>query len=102
MMALLETCDDTSMLPRYLEVNSFADDLETEPPPFVVHHKPGAVNGVRNDAGIVRRTAAPFGHVAVAIFTKGVADSRWTAANRGCEAVAKVGALVVGLLGIRS
>lgn len=98
MMALLAICDDTSMLPRYLEVNAFAGDLETAPPPLTVHHKPGAVNGVRNDAGIVRQTVAPFGHVAMAIYTKGVTDSRWTAANRGCEAVAQVAKVLVDTL----
>ncbi|MBC7807933.1 MAG: serine hydrolase, partial [Akkermansiaceae bacterium] len=95
MMALLAMCDDTAMLPRYLEVNAFADDLDTTSPPFTVHHKPGAVTGVRNDAGVVRRTVAPFGHVALAVYTKGVADPRWTVANRGCEAVAKVAELLV-------
>ncbi|MBC8137774.1 MAG: serine hydrolase [Fibrella sp.] len=99
LMELLATCDDTAMLPRYLEVNAFADDLDVAAPPLAVHHKPGAVTGVRNDAGIVRRTVAPFGHVAMAIYTRGVADSRWTVANRGCEAVARVAGLVVGRLG---
>ena len=96
--ALLATCDDTAMLPRYLDVNAFAADLGTAPPPLAVYHKPGAVTGVRGDAGFVRRGDAP-GHVAMAVYTKGVSDTRWTVANAGCEAVARVAQrLVRGLL----
>ncbi len=98
MMTLLAMCDDTAMLPRYLEVNAFAGDLDTGSPPLTVYHKPGAVTGVRNDAGVVRQAVAPFGQVAMAIYTKGVADSRWTVANRGCEAVARVAELVLACL----
>ncbi|MBC8142880.1 MAG: serine hydrolase [Armatimonadetes bacterium] len=90
---LLQQCDDTAMLPRFLEVNAFAGDLDTAAAPLTVFHKPGAVTGVRNDAGFIRRGDAS-GHVAMAIYTKNVPDTRWTVANAGCEAVAEVARLI--------
>lgn len=95
--ALLATCDDTSMLPRFLEVNAFAGDLQTAAPPLTVFHKPGAVTGVRNDAGFIRRGDGS-GYVAMAVYTKNVPDARWTVANAGCEAVAEVARLLVAQL----
>jgi beta-lactamase class A len=92
--ALLETPDDTAMLPRYLEYNPFADDLGVLRPMFTVLHKPGAVNGVRNDAGIIRRGTPPYGYLSIAVCTKGVDDPRWTVANAGCEAVSRVAKLL--------
>lgn len=92
--ALLETPDDTAMLPRYLEYNPYADDLGVLRPLFTVLHKPGAVSGVRNDAGVIRRGTPPYAHVALCVYTKGVDDPRWTVANVGCEAVSRVAKLL--------
>lgn len=94
---LLGSSDDTSMIPRFLEVNAFAGDLDVAAPALTVFHKPGAVTGVRNDAGFVRRGDAS-GYVAMAIYTKNVPDTRWTVANAGCEAAAQVARLLVSQL----
>jgi beta-lactamase class A len=79
---------DGELLPRYLDVNPYASDQHLEDPPFVVRHKGGAINGVRGDAGLITRGDETL---AVCVFTKEVADGRWTAVNRGSEAVARVG-----------
>ncbi|HVK03580.1 MAG TPA: serine hydrolase [Armatimonadaceae bacterium] len=92
---LLATTIDSAMLPRYLEVNPHAADLRVARPHYTVLHKTGAVNGVRNDAGIIRRDTPPFGHIAICVYTKGVKDARWTPANAGCEAVSRVARLLV-------
>lgn len=82
---------DADLLPRYLEVNPFAQDLKVERPPFIVRHKPGAVNGVRNDAGLITRGGD---NLAVCVYTKNVPDPRWTPANAASEAVARAGQLL--------
>ncbi len=111
-MGLLAMCDDTEMLPRYLDVNAFAGDLDVAAPPLRVFHKPGAVTGVRNDAGVVlagggsnllissssvcgASSGGGASGVALSVYTKGIGDGRWTAANVGCEAVARVSRLLV-------
>jgi len=94
MVELLATPNDSSMLSRYLDINPFAEDLAVATPPLKVVHKPGAVNGVRNNAGIIRRMVPPFGHLAICAYTKGVPDPRWTVANFGCEAISRVGKLL--------
>lgn len=76
------------LLPRYLEVNPYADDLNAARPPFLARHKTGAVTGVRNDAGLLTRGEETL---AVCVYTKQGSDPRWTAANTGTEAVARVG-----------
>ena len=88
----LLTVSDAEMLGRHLNVNPYAGDLENAEPPFVVAHKPGAVTGVRNDAGIIRRGEAAL---AICIYTKNCSDLRWTPANRGTEAVAAASKIVV-------
>ena len=92
---LLTTTEDNTMLPRYLEVNPYARDLGVPRPPFVVRHKTGAVTGVRNDAGLIEGHSADGtpGTLAICVYTKGVRDGRWTPANAGVEAVARVGKL---------
>ena len=93
-LTLLAHTDNTEMLPRYLDVNHYADDLDAAAPPVLAFHKPGAVTGVRNDAGIIRRGGETSGGLCVAVYTKGCPDARWTAANQGSEAVARVGELL--------
>lgn len=95
MDAILRSTVDESLLPRYLEVNPYAADLKVAEPAFVVAHKTGAVNGVRNDAGIIRRAAREEpGYFVVCVYTRNVTDVRWTPANQGSEAVARVGELL--------
>lgn len=84
-------CADTAMLPRYLAVNPFAADLRRDTPPFVVAHKTGAVTGVRNDVGWIRRGDDAL---EIAVFTQGCPDERWTVENAGCVAVASVARLL--------
>ena len=72
---------DTAMLPRYLGVNPYAQDLRAASPPYTVRHKPGAVTGVRNDVGWVEREGRTL---ALALFTRGCPDPRWTVDNAGC------------------
>lgn len=95
-LGLLETTTDASMLPRYLGVNPYAPELRADAPPVTVLHKTGAVSGVRNDAGILRRggSGGSANDIAVCVYTKGVADDRWTPANAGSEAVARVARLL--------
>lgn len=81
---------DGEKLPRYLDVNPYAADLGSNTP-FVIRRKTGEVTGVRNDAGLISRGDA---NLAVCVYTKGTPDPRWTAANRGSEAVARVGELL--------
>ncbi len=88
LLDLMAHCASDELLPRYLEVNPCASDLSVDAPPFAIRHKTGAVTGVRNDAGVIYKGADAL---VVAAFTKGVTDTRWTAANRGCETVARVG-----------
>lgn len=80
-------CTDEAMLPRFLAVNPFADDLRTETPPFAVVHKTGGVTGVRNDVGWISRGGRTL---AIAVFTKDTPDPRWTPENAGCVAVGQV------------
>lgn len=92
-LRLLGETQDNTLLPRYLAVNPYADDLGVGPAAFSVRHKTGAVGGVRNDAGLITR-AGGGGTLAVCVFTKGVTDGRWTPANAGSEAVARIGQLL--------
>ncbi|MDX1931433.1 MAG: serine hydrolase [Capsulimonadales bacterium] len=78
---------DAEMLPRYLDVNFYASDVRAGAAAFTVAHKPGAVVGVRNDAGIIRRGEDAL---AVCIYSQGCPDTVWTPAHRGAEAVARV------------
>lgn len=87
-LRLLARTQDSSMLPRYLDINPYADDLGALAGTFRVRHKTGAVTGVRNDAGLITRGDETL---AVCVLTKDVQDARWTAANAGSEAVAAVG-----------
>lgn len=94
LLKLLATPDGSSLLSRYLDINPYADELDIPPPAVTVLHKTGAVSGVRNNAGIIRRTASPENYLAVCVYTKDVPDPRWTAANIGSEAVSRVGKLL--------
>lgn len=94
-LRLLAETQDTAMLPRYLPVSRHAQALGRPAPPFVVRHKTGGVTGVRNDAGLLTRTN-PNGNeetLALCVFTRDLADERWTPANAGAEAVAQVARL---------
>jgi beta-lactamase class A len=90
---LLGEVRDTAMIARYLSVNAYANDLDARPPLYHVAHKPGAVNGVRNAAGIVRPQKSGAA-LALCVFTKGVRDERWTVENAGERAVAEVSRLL--------
>lgn len=90
-LRLMANVRDNELLPRYLTVNPYADALKATRPPFVARRKTGAVNGVRNDAGLIARGDETL---AVCVYTRGCPDPRWTAANRGSEAVAQVGQIL--------
>jgi beta-lactamase class A len=90
---LMANVRDTELLPRYLEVNPYANDLNAARPPFIVKRKTGAVTGVRNDAGLLQCGDETL---AVCVYTKNCPDTRWTPANRGSETVARVGELLTG------
>lgn len=87
-LALMEQCQSSDSLPRYLDVNPFSDALKNPPPPFTLRNKTGGVSGVRNDAILITRGDATL---AVCAYSKGSGDNRWTAANVGCETLAKIG-----------
>lgn len=72
--------NDTAMLPRRVDASR-----------YTVRHKPGAVNGVRNDVGRIEREGRALD---IAIFTKGCPDARWTVDNVGCLVVAEVAGLL--------
>lgn len=88
---LMGFAKEGDLISRYLEVNPYAADLNVQKPPFTVQQKPGAVTGVRNAAAILTRGAATL---TVCVYTKETPDTRWTAANRGSEAVSRVGRLL--------
>jgi hypothetical protein len=87
-LRLMGLVRDGELLVRYLDVNPYAETLRTARPPFVARRKTGQVTGVRNDAGLISRGAESL---AVCVYTKDVPDTRWTAANAGSKAVARVG-----------
>jgi beta-lactamase class A len=90
-LRLMEHVRDGELLVRYLDINPYADTLRVVKPPFIARRKTGQVTGVRNDAGLISRGNESL---AVCVYTKGVPDGRWTAANAGSEAVARVGRLL--------
>ena len=90
-LRLMAQCQDTDLLPRYLDVNPFARDLRETRAPFVVKHKTGAVSGVRNDAALISQGGKTL---AVCACSKGSGDSVWTPANRGSEALAQIGKIL--------
>jgi beta-lactamase class A len=90
-LRLMGLVRDGELLVRYLEVNPYAETLRTVRSPFDARRKTGQVTGVRNDAGLISRGAESL---AVCVYTKDVPDTRWTAANAGSEAVARVGKLL--------
>lgn len=94
---VLRTVRDTSMLPRYLSVNAYADDLDADQPAYMVAHKTGDVTGVRNNAGIISNEKTGK-QLAVCVYTKNVPDDRWTVEHRGEIAVAEVGRLLCAQL----
>jgi beta-lactamase class A len=90
-LRFMEHVRDGELLVRYLDLNPYAETLRVAKPPFVARRKTGQVTGVRNDAGVICRGDETL---AVCVYTKDVPDSRWTAANAGSEAVARVGKLL--------
>ena len=90
-LKVLETTQDDSMIPRHLSVNPFASDLRIALPTFVVQHKTGAINGVRNDVGLVRTETDAL---VLAIFVKDSRDMRWTPENSAIRLVAETSALL--------
>jgi beta-lactamase class A len=84
--AKMALCTDTCMLPRYLSINPYAQELGIAPPLVTVVHKTGAIEGVRNDVGYLRSEKP---EMTVAIFTRDVPDGRWTPENAGCIAVGR-------------
>jgi beta-lactamase class A len=94
-LRLMGEVRDGEMLPRFLPVNPYAAPsgvaaAETTAP-LTIAHKTGAITGVRNDVALIRRGSDTL---AICVFTRNVPDDRWTAANAGCEAAARVGKLV--------
>jgi len=79
------------LLSRYLDLNPYSADLQSNTPPWRVESKPGAVTGVRNDAALISRGDETL---AVTVYTKGSSDPRWVVSNRGNEAVGQVGRLL--------
>jgi beta-lactamase class A len=90
--AKMAECVDSYMLPRYLDVNPFAEDLKVSAPSFTVVHKTGGVEGVRSDVGFITSNNKI---ISVAVFTKNTPDPRWTPENLGCIAVGQVAELLV-------
>jgi beta-lactamase class A len=89
--AKMAECTDSYMLPRYLEVNPFAEDLKVSTPDFTVVHKTGGIEGVRSDVGFITSNSKT---ISVAVFTKDTPDPRWTPENLGCIAVGQVAKLL--------
>jgi beta-lactamase class A len=90
-LACMAQVRDAELLPRYLAVNPYASIQRADVPPFVVRHKGGAVNGVRNDAALISQGEKTL---AVCVYSKGCLDQRWTPENAGSAAVAAVGRLL--------
>lgn len=81
------------MLPRYLPLQE--DPTVIERPRLAVQHKTGELDGVRNDAGIIRVECGGEVHtIAIGAFTADLDDHNlWTSENVGARAVAEVGRL---------
>jgi beta-lactamase class A len=94
-LRLMGETQGSDMLPRYLEVNPYAAERGVARPPFTVRHKTGSVTGTRNDAGLITRTREEGRPetLAICVYTKDLRDERWTAANAGAKAVARVSKL---------
>ncbi len=89
--AKMALCSDSEMLPRFLEVNPFAEELRVSVPRFTVVHKTGGIEGVRADVGFIISNNKT---ISVAIFIKNIPDPRWTPENSGCIAVGRVAKLL--------
>lgn len=95
-LCLLAETQASDMLPRYLPVHPYAEEIGAPQPVFVVRHKTGAVTGVRNDASLIARRDEQEQTLAICVFTRDGRDARWTAANAGAEAVAEIARLASG------
>jgi len=96
MLAILKDCAADSMIPRYLPINPYAEELGRPLPPVEVAHKTGAISGVRNDVGLVilRSPEGVQVRYIVSAFTADVPDGDlWTPENAAVRAVAEVGLL---------
>lgn len=81
------------MLPRLLALRE--DPTEIVRPRLSVQHKTGELEGVRNDAGILRvRRGQRAETIVISAFTADLADDNlWTSENVGARTVAEIGRL---------
>ncbi|GAC1432344.1 MAG: serine hydrolase [Chloroflexota bacterium] len=95
-LAVLKECAAETMIPRYLPINPYAEELGRPAPPVEIAHKTGSISGVRNDAGLVilRRPEREEARYIVSVFTADVRDDDlWTPENVATRAVAEVARL---------
>jgi beta-lactamase class A len=83
MIGILKKQRDNDAFPRYLD--QFTPPGQAEP--FVVAHKTGALDQVRNDVGIVYTPAGP---IAMAGFAWDSPDQRWTCDNAALLALGRL------------
>ncbi|MDQ3995328.1 MAG: class A beta-lactamase-related serine hydrolase [Actinomycetota bacterium] len=95
---VLERQHYLDQLPRWLGWNTYAQ-YHARPTELTVGNKTGELDGIRADAGLVRRRGR--GTLAVAIFTDGAKDLRETVDVEGALAVAECSAAIAAhLLGL--
>ncbi len=85
MMAILERQHDRLMIPRLLPIDYNGMTGESNPR---VANKTGAVDGVRNDVGVI--TLADGRQWIISAFSKELTDLRWSAENLGEVTIARI------------
>jgi len=86
MLQILKDQQDNDEIPRYIQ---FSDTSEK---PSAIAHKTGALDEVRNDAGIVYTSAGP---IVISAFTWDNKDHSWTADNEAMITIAKMSKAIV-------
>ena len=79
MLQILKGQQDNHEIPRYIQYS------DTSEKPSAIAHKTGALDDVRNDAGIVYTTA---GSIVISAFTWDNKDQSWTADNEAMVTIA--------------
>lgn len=86
MLDILKAQQDHDEIPRYVQ---FSDTSEK---PSAIAHKTGALDAVRNDAGIVYTAAGP---IVISAFTWDNQDHKWTADNEADLTIARLAKAIV-------
>ena len=86
MLQVLKDQQDNNEIPRYIQYS------DTSEKPSAIAHKTGALDDVRNDAGIVYTTAGP---IVISAFTWDNKDHSWTADNEAMLTIAKMSKAIV-------